>query len=127
VCQAVDNEFNIVGNLFSLTISPTVLVNQLKRLVKAEKPGSFGHIDADALRLWKLRKPLSVVEHQGIPAVSEFLERFRKSKDVGSLAQELHPVAPVSHYFNEILPLLHLNLIAQGPVSGAGESVHCML
>src|ERR1700733_4069860 len=52
------NEFNIVRNLFSLTISPTALVDPLNKLIKAWKPGIFDHISADELHLWKLRKPL---------------------------------------------------------------------
>jgi len=123
VCQAVDNEFNIVGGLFPLTISPAVFVHELKVSIKAQKPGGFGHIDADELCLWKPKKPLSIAGGQGIPAVKKLLGRFHKGKSVVSLAQELDPITSVSNYFNEILPL-HLNLIAQGAVCGDGESVH---
>jgi hypothetical protein len=128
MCQLVDNEFNIVGNLFSVTILPTVLVDQLKKTIKAENPDDFGHISAKKLHLWKLQKPWPVAgDDGGISAVNKFLERFRKGKDARSLTQQLNPAFFVSDYFNESLPVRHLHLIVQDPVSGAGDSLHYML
>jgi hypothetical protein len=81
-----DNEFNIVGGPISVTISPTLLVDQLKETIKAEKPSGLGHIDADELLMWKLQKPYSVAgDDGGISTVNKLLERFRKGKDARSL------------------------------------------
>jgi hypothetical protein len=115
ICQAVDNEFYPLKSVFSLNISPTILVNRVKDFIKARKLDYLGHVSADKFKLWKLSRPWPIDgDDEGISAIKNLLDVFQN--DPKSVAQKLHPAAELSRYFNELC----LHLIVQAPISGVG-------
>jgi hypothetical protein len=119
ICQAVDDGFYLLGNVFSLDISPTILVHQFKNSIKAEKLDDFRHIGADKLELWKLSRSWPIDgDDGGMSAIKGLLDVFQN--DPKSVAQKLHPAARLSRYFKESPLELCLHLIVQAPISGVG-------
>jgi hypothetical protein len=121
ICQAVDEGFYPLGSVFSLDISPTILVDRVKGFIKARTLDHLGHVSADKLKLWKLSRSWPIDgDDEGISAIKNLLDVFQN--DPESVAQKLHPAARLSHYFNfnESLPELCLHLIVQAPISGVG-------
>jgi hypothetical protein len=93
MCQVVDHECNLYGDMFAVDVIPTILVSRLKESIKATASDTVGRIDANKLYLWIPLKPCPISRSTGISAVIELLQHFHH--DPESVAQKLLPTNPV--------------------------------
>ncbi|GBC18752.2 hypothetical protein GLOIN_2v1736381 [Rhizophagus irregularis DAOM 181602=DAOM 197198] len=50
---------NTLANAFPVRIDKNSLVNELKKVIKAEIPQTFANVDVKDIKLWKVEIPLS--------------------------------------------------------------------
>src|SRR5947199_8590540 len=91
LCQAVDDEKNLLGAVFLLEAHSTALVDQLKDVIKARIAPTLDHLAANQLTLWKLSMPLQITDDDA--AFDELLAAF--FRDPESVARQLNPAFDV--------------------------------
>ena len=57
-CVLVDDELKrVLGDAFYVNVSFNGFIYDLQKKIRKEKPMNTAHVDADELRVWKLRNP----------------------------------------------------------------------
>jgi hypothetical protein len=86
-------------HVFPVKIARTESVGTLKKAIKEEKKVALEHVDADALRLWKVSIPVNGGFKENVSRVE------LKDED------ELSPVDTLSDVFSEVPARKHLHII----------------
>ncbi|KAI0299080.1 hypothetical protein B0F90DRAFT_630253 [Multifurca ochricompacta] len=55
-CLAIDNQKEVIGNIFNVKIQSDDYASDLKDAIKAKMANQLSHVDADQLIIWKLLK-----------------------------------------------------------------------
>jgi Crinkler effector protein N-terminal domain len=101
----------LVANAFSVKISPTDTIDDLKKLIKKEKENDFKDVDADKLTLWKVSIPADDAN-----ALKNLV--LENNKDNG--VQELLPVKKIDKIFTSEPADEHIHVVVERP-SRAGK------
>jgi hypothetical protein len=99
---------NTTANAFPVDIGRDQLVGHLKKVIKAEKQNDFAGVDADKLKLWKVKIPGDNNDHL----------RNISLKD----SDELVAINDIGDYWSEKPPKKHIHVIVEPPVSTATSS-----
>ncbi|KAG0348134.1 proteasome regulatory particle base subunit [Podila humilis] len=100
----VDGE--ATSNAFSVKIPPSDTIDDLKKLIKAEKPVDFEHIDANNLTLSRVSIPITKNDSE-VPILFNNIAQEKKEK--------LHPADDLSDIFDEKPPKKTIHIIVQRP------------
>ncbi|KAG0278825.1 hypothetical protein BGZ97_009677, partial [Linnemannia gamsii] len=92
------------SNVFSVKATPTDTVDDLKKLIKAEKTPRFDDVAADELTLWRVSIPVVPANKHKPIVLNEF-----------ESATELDPTDDVSDVFPEAPPKKTIHVIVQRP------------
>ncbi|ORX95393.1 hypothetical protein K493DRAFT_372239 [Basidiobolus meristosporus CBS 931.73] len=96
----VDGE--TTANIFSVTVSTTSNVSELKQLIRAAKAPRLDNVSADELILWRVLIPVGPSDkHKPI-----FLNEFES-------ATELQPIDEISEVFEDQPPKKAIHIIIQ--------------
>ncbi|KAK3840985.1 MAG: hypothetical protein J3R72DRAFT_161334 [Linnemannia gamsii] len=94
---------------FSVRITPADTVDDLKKLIKAEKKNDFRDVDADNLTLWRVSIPIND-EDNDLPVLLKNVPVDDRKK--------LGPATRLSKVFPEDLPEETVHVIVQRPLPG---------
>ncbi|KAG0195405.1 hypothetical protein BGX33_003418, partial [Mortierella sp. NVP41] len=94
------------SNAFSVKVTPADTVDDLKKLIKAEKSVDFEHVDANNLTLWRVSIPITDDDDE----ISILLDNVN-DKD----KKKLGPATRLSKVFPEELPEETIHIIVQRP------------
>ena len=114
MCQGVDSDFYPVDRMFSITISTTSLISDIKSLIISQNE-VIGPVATYKLTLWKLSDPSLIGDDGGGLGASNLLRIFRRS---GAGAGALGGAFPVSRYFGGASSVPGLHILVQTPVPG---------
>ncbi|OAQ29335.1 hypothetical protein K457DRAFT_155768 [Linnemannia elongata AG-77] len=92
------------SNVFSIKPTPADTVDDLKKLIKAEKTNQFSDVDADQLTLWHVSFPVVAANKHKPIVLNEF-----------ESATELDPTDDVSDVFPDKPPKKTIHIIVQRP------------
>ncbi|KAF8914829.1 hypothetical protein BGZ58_005651, partial [Dissophora ornata] len=98
----VDGE--ATSNAFSVKISSSDSVDDLRELIKSKKPVDFEHVDANNLTLWRVSHPvIAANKHQSVllSAIDSPVE--------------LDPTDDIADVFPEVPPKKTIHIIVQRP------------
>lgn len=112
----VDNEFNPLGEIFTVKALPSNLVSDVMTSITATS-GALDNIKASSVRLWKPLVPLPWpidVDEGGTSPLNQLLVALRSNPR--SAAQKLFSPFPISTYFD-----VETLLIVQAPISSDSE------
>ncbi|KAF9995417.1 hypothetical protein BGZ79_010899 [Entomortierella chlamydospora] len=97
-----------IKDRFSILVSPTDSISDLKKLVKAEKASSFENIDSSEITLWKVLFP-----------ISDFTKELLAFKlDVLPSKLKLLPDETISDIIRDGIPPESIHIIAEKPKPG---------
>ncbi|TDL16153.1 hypothetical protein BD410DRAFT_902194 [Rickenella mellea] len=121
--QAVDDAKNFLGAVFPLDVPSTLLVGQLKGIIKLKKAPELNHLAQHRLIMWKLSTPLPTGHTSA--QKTDFARKIKEidfpepdSDDAlegNGIIQFLDPAYEISDYWNESPARKHLHLIVQVP------------
>ncbi|KAF9167590.1 hypothetical protein DFQ26_003933 [Actinomortierella ambigua] len=103
----VDGE--ATSNAFSVKAPSSGTVDDLKKLIKAEKAISFSDIDADELTLWRVSIPASEDDDETSILIDNIISDHKK---------KLNPLTRLTKVFPEELPEETIHIIVQRPPLG---------
>lgn len=101
-------------NAFSVKISGSEAVDELRNLIKAKKPVDFKDIDADRLTLWRVFIPVTL----GTRHYAVTLDTYTQSQDGLLQPEELLPTARLQTLYPEGAPEEAIHIIVQRPAQG---------
>ncbi|KAF9536754.1 hypothetical protein EC957_009801 [Mortierella hygrophila] len=94
------------SNVFSVKAAPADTIDDLKKLIKAQKANQFSDVDADQLTLWRVAIPI-IRDKSEIPCVFNNIPKEEKEK--------LHPADDLSDVFDEKPAKKTIHIIVQRP------------
>jgi hypothetical protein len=106
-CLVINHEKKLVGNKFSFKLTPEVIIDELKKVVKSKMAPLLDNVDADELTVWRCKNLL--IKKAGESELSRGkLERHIKAVDFSDtennyIVDEGDTVASLSLAKNELL------------------------